>query len=69
MKSMKRAATGIVFSAVLALSLVATSGQAFAASVDTRDGGMVAQGTLSKPKLPALVIKIILQPFGVSWED
>jgi hypothetical protein len=67
-KSIKRAATGLAFSAVVALSVLVNSGHADAASIDTRDAGAVAQGTITTPALPAF-IKILLEPFGVSWED
>jgi hypothetical protein len=59
MKGLKKSATGIAFTAVLGLSLVATSGQAFAAS-PTRP---------ARPVMPFVLIKIVLQPFGISWED
>jgi hypothetical protein len=64
-KGIKRAAVGAIFSAVMALSLLATSGQAYAASVDTRDGGSVTHDTA----LPTFLITIVVGPFGVSWED
>jgi hypothetical protein len=64
-KRMKRAAVGVVFSAVMALSLLATTGEAYAASIDTREGGTITQGF----GLPTFLIKIVLEPFGVSWED
>jgi hypothetical protein len=64
-KGIKRAAVGVVFTAVMALSLLATSGQAYAASIDARDGGTITPGF----GLPTFLIKIVLEPFGVSWED
>jgi hypothetical protein len=67
-RRIKRAAVGLMFSAVVALSLLVNSGHADAASVDTRDGGTVTHGTITRPWLPAALIKF-LEPFGVSWED
>ena len=67
-KSIKRAAAALAFSTVVALSLLVNSGHADAASIDTRDAGTVAQGTITRPALPAF-IKIMPKPFGVSWED
>jgi hypothetical protein len=67
-KNIKRAATGLAFSAVIALSVLVNTGHADAASVDTRDAVTVAQGTITLPSLTAF-IKILLEPFGVSWED
>jgi hypothetical protein len=67
-KSIRRAAVGVAFSTVVALSLLVNSGHADAASIDTRDAGTVAQGTITRPALTAF-IKVLLEPFGVSWED
>ena len=63
-KSIRRAAIGVAFSTVVALSLLVNSGHADAASIDTRDAGTVAQGTITRPALTAFI-----KPFGVSWED
>jgi hypothetical protein len=67
-KSIKRAAAGLAFSAVVALSVLVNSGHADAASIDTRDGVTVAQDLFTLPVLPPF-IKGVLGALGISWED
>jgi len=68
MTKMKRALTGIAFSAVLALSLVASAGEAFAATLSTRDGGIVVDGQGQKNKPTSPKPAGLPRSLGVTWE-
>lgn len=67
MKNMKRVVTGLLFAATLALSLMATGGDAYAKA---KSGGGSAHhdngtgGTITNVPAPAEV----LQALGVTWE-
>jgi hypothetical protein len=71
MTKMRRALAGIAFMAMLALSLAATQGTAWAATIDARDGTTIEGGRGSTPP------KSILPPtsggfltaLGVTGED
>jgi hypothetical protein len=62
---------GIAFAAMLALSLAATQGTAWAATIDTRDGTAVVDGRGTPPPKTntAPTTGGMLTAFGVSWED
>ena len=72
MTKLRRALTGIAFTAMLALTLAATQGTAWAASMDLRGDASVADGR-NRPTAPqtAMPPKVggILNSLGVSWED
>jgi hypothetical protein len=74
MKNMKKVIMGLAFTAVLALSLVASTGLAAAATLDTRDGGVVLDGRAQRnkpaPAKPAggNVQQQFITASGITWE-
>ena len=71
MSKMRRALAGFAFAAMLALSLAATQGTAWAATIDARDGRAVVDGRGSTPPKSIVPPTIggMLTAFGVTWED
>ena len=71
MTKMRRALAGIAFVAMLALSLSATQGTAWAATIDTRDGVSVDAGRGNTPPKSMVPPRIggMLNSLGVTWED
>ena len=71
MTKLRRAVAGIAFVAMLALSLAATQGTAWAATIDVRDGVSVDAGRGSTP--PKSVVPPstggTFHSLGVTWED
>jgi hypothetical protein len=70
---MRRALAGTAFAAMIALSLAATQGTAWAASIDPRDGMSVDSGRRTTPS-PTMVAPPpasggTLTAFGTTWED
>jgi hypothetical protein len=73
MIKMRRVIAGVAFAATIALSLAATQGTAWAASIDPRDGMSVDSGRRTTPP-PTTVAPPpsgggIPTAFGVTWED
>jgi hypothetical protein len=71
MTKLRRAVAGIAFVAMLALSLAATQGTAWAATIDPRGGTTIVDGRGSTPQKNTLPPSSggVLTAFGVSWED
>jgi hypothetical protein len=63
---MKKLLKGLAFSAIIALSLLATTGDAFAK--DTKHGRETAWTDLGTLPAPADVLKNTIEPLGVTWE-
>ena len=73
MSKMRRVIAGVAFAATIALSLGATQGTAWAASIDPRDGMSVDSGRRTTPP-PTTVAPPpagggMLTAFGATWED
>ena len=71
MTKMRRALAGVAFVAMLALSLAATQGTAWAATIDARDGVSIVDGRGTTPPNIAIPPKVrgFLIALGVTWED